>query len=673
MTDLIAITATAWLLGAGLALIGAPRLGRGAIVLGAAAFLALAVLALPGGTATFDLPLGLPMARWRFRLDPAALWLFGFGLVPALMAAWIGSPARGQRQWTFGLALSLLGALGVFGLQDAMSFLIGWEVMSLGGAVMLLGERLGRDDGRDGGRDDGRDDGRGTLFMLALLEVGSVALILALILLSDAAGGMGFAGFGTGAPLGGPMGWLVTMLLVIGFGAKIGLLPFYEWFPAAYGAGSGATGAVLSGAILNAAVFGLARGLLQWLPVDTGASVSWPAIVILTGAVVTSVLTALYAFQQEDWRRLLCFSSAENGAIAVAMLGVAMLFRQDGQPGLAGLALAVAMLHLAGHALAKGALFLTADAVHRAEGSYDLVQGGLLRRMPFLLGLGALLAVMSLAALPPTAGFVSEWFVFQSVFQGFHLSTLAARLVMALAGAGLALTAAIALATFVKVFGLGLLGDGSGRARVAGLQGTGAAVGLLGLAVVALAAGMPVWLGALHSAVFAMTGSDAVARMHQGWLLVPLSSDFAFISPGKMVIVMPLLAIVPLLLGLIGRRTRRAPVWFGGHAAVPGQAATTALTFSNALRTFYSFVYRPIENTERETASEADGHQYFTRRLDFTHDVAPIFGPHLFAPVERFTLGLAARLRYLQSGFLNFYLAIIGALLVLILALVLLV
>ena len=53
---------------------------------------------------------------------------------------------------------------------------------------------------------------------------------------------------------------------MIGFGAKLGLLPFYEWFPLAYGAGSGATGALLSGVVLNAAFFGLGRGLLDWVP-----------------------------------------------------------------------------------------------------------------------------------------------------------------------------------------------------------------------------------------------------------------------------------------------------------------------------------------------------------------------------------------------------------------------
>ena len=72
--------------------------------------------------------------------------------------------------------------------------------------------------------------------------------------------------------------------------------------------------------------------------------------------VSTAVLTALYAFQEEDWRSLLSLSSAENASIAAAMFGAAMVFRADGKQDLASLAWMVALLHLAGHALAKGGL-----------------------------------------------------------------------------------------------------------------------------------------------------------------------------------------------------------------------------------------------------------------------------------------------------------------------------
>ena len=456
-----------------------------------------------------------------------------FGLPAAILASWLGTPGRRQASWIFGAAASLIGALGVFGLQDAASFLVAWELMSLGGAVMILSEKLAGETGRP------------VLFMLALLEAGFVALVLAFILLAGHANSLSFADFAASAramPRSEQL--FVGLLLLIGFGAKHGLLPFYEWFPGAYGAGSGATGALLSGLVLNAAFFALSRGLIDWLPIDQALPVSVPGIFIVAIAVLSAILTALYAFQQDSWRELLSLSSAENGSIAVCLLGAALMFRQDGLMDLAGLAWTVALLHLAGHALAKGAMFLSADGVYRAAGDYTLVQRGLLAQSPWIFGLGALFAAMSLAAMPPQAGFVSEWYLFQTFFQGFHLAGLGSRLAAALAGAGLALTAAIAFATFVKVFGIGLLGRGEQRATVVPI-GTSIAVGVLGLLVLALAAGMPVWLTGLDDVVTATFGIDAAARMHDGWLLVPLTARFAFISPSKLVIAMPLLALVP--------------------------------------------------------------------------------------------------------------------------------
>jgi hydrogenase-4 component B len=625
--------------------------------LGAAAGIVAALTSLPDGTVAVVLPTRLVGEAVAFRLAPDALWLMGFGLAPAILACWLGSPARqGQAGWLFGAALSLIGALGVFGLQNGAAFLIAWEIMSFGGAVILLGEKLSP------------AHGRSVLFMLALLEIGSVALLLAVVLLAEEAQSFAFDRFAAIAvALPAAARVFVGVLLVLGFGAKLGLLPFYEWFPAAYSAGSGASGAVLSGVVLNAALFGLGRGLFAWVPGETALGATGLGIFVVVLAVASAILCALYAFQQEDWRGLLGFSSAENAAIAAAMIGAALMFRGDRLPALASLAWTVALLHMAGHALAKGALFLTADGVYRATGTYAIVHTDLLRRTLPLFGVGALFAAMSLAAMPPQAGFVSEWYVFETVFQGFHLSYLGGRLVLALAGAGLALTVAVAFAAFVKLIGIGLLGRAAGRSPTPP-GGIAAAVGLLGLGVLALAVGMPYWLPSLDVAIAQRFATEAVRAMHPGLILVPLTPTFAFISPTLLIIVMPLLALIPLALVWASRRfaVRRVPVWYGGRDHDPALVSTTALTFANALRTFYSFVYRPREETARETG----GHGYFVRRLVFTHEVAPIFGPLLFAPATQFVRFLADRLSVLQSGSLNIYLAMIGLVLVIILALV---
>lgn len=663
LNNLLLLGVATWIV-AGLLALGQASIlfTRLILTLGSITVLVFAVLAVSGGTEAVHIPLGMGPAGSVFQLAPEANWLLGFGLPGATLASWLGSPTKRQSAWLFGMATSLIGALGVFGLQNAVGFLVSWEIMSLGGAIMLLGENLSP------------DRGRSVLFMLGLLETGAVALILAFLLVAQAANSVSFTDIAAAAkamPTGEQL--FIGFLFVIGFGAKLGILPFYEWFPAAYGAGSGATGAILSGIILNAAFFGLSRVFTQWLPVHLAFSVSVPGIFLVIVAVVTAIFTALYAFQQDSWRELLSLSSAENGAIAVCLLGLSLMFQQDNLPDFAGLAWTVALLHLAGHALAKGCLFLCADGVYRAAGNYELIQTGILGRSLWIFGLGALFGAMSLAAMPPQAGFVSEWYMFQSFFQGFHLSSLASRLTAALAGAGLALTVAIGFATYIKVLGIGLLGRSPQNGKPVPL-GNSLAVGALGLLVLVLAAGMPIWVRSLDMAVMGSFGSSATAQMQDSWVLVPLTAKFAFISPSKLVIVMPLLALIPIILFALSAKgkTRRVPVWYGGREQDPNRSATTALTFSNALRTFYSFIYRPTIETERETAGKANGHTYFITKLNFTHDVAPIFGPYLFAPLERLVLWASSKLRTIQSGHLNFYLSLVGVLLIAILFIALL-
>ena len=654
VSELLTLAALLWAASAILAIADASTLSRIALVIGVAAGILAAIASLPAGSPGIVLPSALIGETVSFRIDPEAFWLMGFGLAPAGFACALASPSvRGARGWLFGAAMSRLGALGVFGLQNGAALLIAWEMMSLGGAVMILSENIEPSRGRT------------VLFMLALLEVGAVALVLAIAILGARISSLqlsDFAAVGLSEPAQVGMG----LLFLIGFGAKLGLLPFYEWFPGAYGSGSGASGAIMSGVVLNAAFFGLSRALFNWLPPAPDGAFPALAVIVIVVATFSAILTILYAFQQDDWRSLLSFSSAENASIAVIALGAALIFRTYHLNDLAGLAWIVALLHLAGHALAKGTLFLTADAMKKASGGYNIAYtaaGG-----HWLLGIGALIAAMSLAAMPPTAGFVSEWFVFQTVFQGFHLPTLGGRLVLALTGAGLALTAAVAFATFVKLVGLGVLSRGP-KEQPAIQPGYSVSIGLLGLFVLALGVGMPWWLRALDGAASAEFGVATASQMRDGLLLVPLTAKFAFISPSLLIVVMPLLALLPIILVVASSRRpiRRTAVWYGGLSPDPTLASTTALTFSNAMRTFYSFVYRPTADTERD----ADAGGYFVKRLVFEHDVAPIFGPSLFQPAVRIVNDLAGKLRLLQSGHLNFYLGLIGLLLVLILGLTL--
>ena len=636
------------------------KLARAGIVLGCASGIAVCLISLPGSTSAVSFGFSLGDTPVKFHLDAGGCWLLLFGLLPALFAAGLNTTASSEsarRYWLAGLSLTLLGSLGVFGLQDAMSFLIAWEVMSIGGAAMILGEGVSQSSGKP------------MLFMLSLLEVGAVAILLAVLLLGNHAGSPTFASLAATPQVVATLGtFIIGMLLLFGFGAKLGVLPFYEWFPAAYGSGSGATGVIFSGIVLNAAFYALARGVLAWLP-RIGTWAMTVAIVTILVGILSAILAIFNAFQEEDWRRLLSLSSAENAGVAVGILGVSRLFSASGLPGPAALAWIVCLLHLAAHSLAKGTLFLTADGVYSVHGSYAIRQTGLLRNTSAFFGIGSLFAAMSLAALPPQAGFVSEWYAFQTLFQGMQVKVIAARLTIALAAAGLALVVAVALATFAKLFGVGLLGDGHPHPTHLSPVRCGS-VFFLGLCVLGLAVGMPWWVQALGHASQSLFGVNAASLMKNGWVLVPLNGDFAFISPTKMIIAGPLLALIPIAFFRFSRRlfrVRRVPVWSGGRREDARRIATTSLAFSNALRTFYGFIYGPTHNLEREY----DHGPYFVTRLIFNQEVAPIFGPYLFVPLTRLVRKAADKISGLQSGYLNFYNALIGMLLVLILGLAL--
>ena len=125
---------------------------------------------------------------------------------------------------------------------------------------------------------------------------------------------------------------------------------------------------------------------------------------------------------------------------------------------------------------------------------------------------------------------VSEWYVFQALFQGMQVKAITARLTITLAAAGLALVVAVALATFAKLFGIGLLGDGRNQSTYISPARSGS-VFVLGLCVLGLAVGMPWWIPELREAGRSFFLIDAASTMTDGWLLVPLSNKFAFISP----------------------------------------------------------------------------------------------------------------------------------------------
>ena len=322
--------------------------------------------------------------------------------------------------------------------------------------------------------------------MLAMSEAGTIAAAIAFILLSGAAGTLDFAGLRLHAgALGEGARWAVFLLSFFGFAVKAGLVPVNSWLPLAHPIAPTNVSALLSAVIVNLGIYGIIRFNFD---LRAGTEASAGLVVLVIGS-VTALVGILYATIQAEMKRLLAHSTIENMGIVAAGLGAAMVFLATDHQVVAGVALIAALYHLMNHSVYKALLFIGVGAVEAGAGTRDLDRlGGIIRRMPWTSGF-FLVGVLSISALPPLNGFVSEWLTLQTILRSALLASAPVKITFAVSGALLALTAGLAVTCFAKVFAMGFLGmarsEGAEQA-VEGSAGTLAPLALLGVACFSL-------------------------------------------------------------------------------------------------------------------------------------------------------------------------------------------
>jgi len=189
--------------------------------------------------------------------------------------------------------------------------------------------------------------------------------------------------------------WLRTafVLLLVGYGAKMGLAPLHTWKPDAYGEAPGVVGALLAGGMTTCAFVALLR---VYRVADAGGQGDFARSLMVALGLLSMVTAAIFMVGQRDFKRLLAYSSVEHMGILV--LGI----------GIGGPAIFAALLHTVNNALAKGVLFLAAGNIHRAFKSKRLEDvTGAIRRLP-ISGSLFLVGFLAITGAPPFGPFVSE-------------------------------------------------------------------------------------------------------------------------------------------------------------------------------------------------------------------------------------------------------------------------
>ncbi|SIR84249.1 multisubunit sodium/proton antiporter, MrpD subunit [Haladaptatus litoreus] len=248
--------------------------------------------------------------------------------------------------------------------------------------------------------------GRSALAALKYLLVGTVGASLFLL-------GIGYAYVATGtlnmADLSQQLaveGYTSTLvqasfgLLVAGLFVKVAVFPVHTWQPEAYAGAPDSVSAYISALVSTVAAYALMRIVLSVFTVDFLAANSFARTVLVVGAVVSIILGSVLAVTQTEIKRMLAYSSVSQFGLVVGAIAVANVSALTG-----------AMIHLVGHAIMKGGLFLTTGLVANSTGDRT-IDGyeGLAERSSIGAAVFGVLA-LAMVGVPPAVGFVGKWYI----------------------------------------------------------------------------------------------------------------------------------------------------------------------------------------------------------------------------------------------------------------------
>lgn len=595
---------------------------------------------------THTLPLGLPWLRWHLRLD--ALSGFFFVLVGLLLVAvslygpgYVREFRRSKSPPSvlgFFTGLFVAGMLLVLLADDAFTFMIAWELMSVASYFLVTYQHQHEANRRAG------------FLYLLMAHIGALAILLGFGVLSIG-GGFTFEAMRAAPP---PPVWasVAFALALFGFGMKAGLVPIHAWLPEAHPVAPSHISALMSGVMLKVAVYGFIRFIF-----DLGGDVQWAwGLVVLVVGAASALLGVLYALMQNDLKRLLAYSSIENVGIVFVGLGLAMIFIGSGSPVLGVLGLVAALYHAFNHALFKGLLFLGAGALLHATHESDLNRlGGLIRRMPHTAAF-FLVGCLAIAGLPPLNGFVSEWLTLQAALQAPGLQSGVLRSLIPVAAAILALAAALAAALFVKVFGVAFLGQARSRhaARAHEVRfGMRAAMALLAALCLLFGVFPTIVIHAVDAVPRLLLG-QGMLHTDAGWLwLTPISPQVASYAAPLVVAAIGIVAFALYFLFGHRARTRRGDAWDCGFGSLNPRMEYTATSFAMPIRR----IFRPAFDIREDVDERFHAAQPVqTESLRHQLRVQDRSWPRLYEPIARLVLAAARRVGVIQTGSIHTYL-----------------
>ena len=517
----------------------------------------------------------------------------------------------------------IFSMLGVVVSANALVFLFFWELMSLASWQLILTEPKEK------------STIEAARFYFFMTHFGFIFLLLFFLIVTNGDLEIGFAQMKSiAATFTYPT--MLFFFLILGFLSKAGAVPVHVWLPYAHPAAPSPVSALMSGVMLKVALYGMFRFLFDVLypwPLE------WGTFILIIGS-ITALVGILYAMVENDIKALLANSSIENIGIILIAFGMGMIFDTLKMPILSTFSFMAALFHIFNHMGFKSLLFMGAGAIlHQTHTKNIEKYGGLIKAMP-VTAFTFLFAAISITALPPSNGFLSEWMIFQSMLSSSNItSDMSLKLAIPFAIFALAMTGGLAIATFIKAYGISFLGlhrsTNAKHAKEVNILMQAGMI-LMALYIASLMLFAPEFLHYFDALFIAMglpsiytqIFPQEILSMHSvgvhGGVVSPLILFAALVG------VTTLLIIVYKLLGV---KERTYHTWGCGYKT---GAATqyTSTGFSGVMRRFFNWLYQPEEHFCKQNLA---GHA--TKFSDASYEVRikPLFERSIYENAKKLT------------------------------------
>ncbi len=515
-------------------------------------------------------------------------------------------------------------------LQDGYSFLIAWEFMTLSSFLLVIFDAEDRTTLKTG------------VNYLIQMHVGMLFLLIAFLIVGQAAGVTGFGGLK--AYFSNHSNLLLFSLFFVGFGIKAGFMPLHTWLPQAHPAAPSHVSALMSGVMIKMGIFGILR-VLSFVQSDLLAI----GLIILGVSLFSGTLGVMMAIVQHDLKKLLAYHSIENIGIIGIGIGLGTIGLALSNPVLAVLGFAGGLLHVLNHSLFKSLLFFNAGSVYQAARTRNLgLLGGLIKGMPFTASF-FLLGSLAICGLPPLNGFISEYLIYMGMFKSVSGSDLYLSLVILFSIIGLTLIGGMAIFCFTKAFGIVFLGQArsedhlpSGESKwimIVPQVAVGALILTIGLA--------PAFF--VKNVLVVISGLYGLETPH--WIFGSTIGDLQVVSiMGGLVILIALVIWIIRKLVFIRKTATYGPTWGCGYTAGDERQQYTATSFADNFTT----LARPVLHTRKENLPIRD-EEIFPEKRSFSILQTDVIKKYLVDMPIQALLGVMKKISFMQTGQIQHY------------------